>query len=30
MLAELRQSNAQSSAALKAWRNANLGIQASA
>jgi CheY-like chemotaxis protein len=30
MLAELRQSCAQSSAALKAWRDASLGIRASA
>jgi HPt (histidine-containing phosphotransfer) domain-containing protein len=30
MLAELRQSIAQSSAALKAWRDANLGVRASA
>jgi hypothetical protein len=30
MLAELRRSNAQSSDALKAWRDANLGARASA
>jgi hypothetical protein len=30
MLAELRQCSAKSSAALKAWRDANLGARASA